>query len=89
MYTLQELQFLFGTPIEINSVALDELQATFLARSICRLVNDAKHSFDVAVDLGVEAFRNSYELVDSKWVQRKHIFLPNCGKTIRHCLSEE
>lgn len=87
MLTLEQIQMFCGTPTEVDGVSLTEAQANFLARSVSRLVGEAEHPFDRAVELSLRAFRSSFELGESVWKPRKEISIQHRGRVLRHCFN--
>jgi hypothetical protein len=89
MLTLDQIQTFCGTPTEVDGIQLTEGQANFLARSISRLIGDAEHPFDRAVDLSLRAFRSSFELDEGHWRPVREISLrQGRGRALRHCFNQ-
>jgi hypothetical protein len=88
MLTLEQIQVFCGTPTEVDGVGLTEGQANFLARSVSRLVGEAEHPFNRAVELSLRAFRSSFDLDEGRWRPRKEITLQHSGgRVLRHCFN--
>jgi hypothetical protein len=89
MLTLEHIREFCGTPTEVDGVLLNEGQANFLARAVSRLIGEAEHPFDRAVELSLRAFRSSFELAEGEWKARQEIPLRyGRGRVLRHCFNQ-
>lgn len=79
-YSLESIQE-YGVPVEIDDVKLTFTQAKRLANLVEKnLIGQAHHTFPVAVNLAVTAFRTMYERSDSDWKAKKTIELLRHGR---------